>query len=97
MRLVENGVSYAVEFYLPDIVRSYRERFGKVPTVEYLATVRQMKKVKKEPDIVRIVNESVMPRLEELGLAQELQRRTPTKASFSQQERGARFTYREGP
>src|SRR5262249_30078624 len=67
--LAENRASYAVEFYLPDIVRSYREEHGKVPTVEYLATVKQMKKVLNEPDIVQIVNESVMPRLAELGLA----------------------------
>ncbi|EDY20850.1 penicillin-binding protein 2 [Chthoniobacter flavus Ellin428] len=65
----ENRASYVIEFYLPDIVRSYRETHKKVPTLEYLGTVKQMKKALKEPDIVQIVNESVMPRLQELGLA----------------------------
>ncbi len=91
--LAENGVSYAVEFYLPDMVRSYRETAGEVPMVEYHATVRQMKTMQKEPDIVRIVNESVVPRLEEVGLAQDynsgrLQRHFRNRSEVP-------FTYRE--
>lgn len=69
--LVENRASYEVDFYLPDMVRGYREQFGSVPLNEYLAVVRQMKKKMKEPDIVKIVNESVVPRLQELGLAKD--------------------------
>jgi penicillin-binding protein 2 len=69
--LVANRASYEVDFYLPDMVRGYREQMGSVPVNEYLATVRQMKKKMKEPDIVQIVNESVQPRLEELKLRQD--------------------------
>jgi penicillin-binding protein 2 len=67
--LAENHASYALEFYLSDMVRTYRETNGKVPVNDYLATIHQMKKVMNEPDIVRIVNETVMPRLNDLGLA----------------------------
>ncbi len=69
--LVANRASYEVDFYLPDMVRGYRDQMGSVPVNEYLATVRQMKKKMKEPDIVQIVNESVQPRLEHLKLRQD--------------------------
>jgi penicillin-binding protein 2 len=69
--LVSNRASYEVDFYLPDMVRGYRQKNGMVPTTPRPTTVRQMKKIVREPDIVRIVNESVVPRLEELKLAQD--------------------------
>ncbi len=69
--LVANRASYGVDFYLPDMVRGYRRENGGVPQNEYTATVRQMKKRMKEPDIVRIVNESVVPRLNQLKLAED--------------------------
>ena len=69
--LVANRASYEVDFYLPDMVRGYRQHMGSVPVTEYLATIKQMKKKMKEPDVVRIVNESVVPRLQELDLAKD--------------------------
>ena len=69
--LARNGANYTIEFYLPDIVRDYREAVGKVPMLEYQTKVRQMKKVQREPDIVQIVNESLMPQLEQLGLVED--------------------------
>jgi len=69
--LVANRASYGVDFYLPDMVRGYRKDNGGVPQNEYTATVRQMKKRMKEPDIVRIVNDSVIPRLNQLKLAED--------------------------
>src|SRR5207245_2937672 len=36
----------------------------------YFSTVRGMKKKLREPDIVQIVNETIKPHLEELGLAE---------------------------
>jgi penicillin-binding protein 2 len=68
--LAGNRPSYTLEFYLQDLVRSYRDEHGKVPTTEYIGTVRGMKKVLREPDIVQIVNESVLPHLRTLGLAE---------------------------
>jgi penicillin-binding protein 2 len=91
--LVANRASYEVDFYLPDMVRGYRQQMGGVPVNEYLATIRQMKKKMKEPDIVKIVNESVQPRLEQLKLVQDynserLQKhfRNDTEVPFTYQE-----------
>ena len=69
--LVANRASYEVDFYLPDMVRGYRQEFGKPPVVEYTANARQMRKKLKEPDMVKIVNDSVIPRLQELNLAKD--------------------------
>jgi penicillin-binding protein 2 len=69
--LAGNRTSCVVEFYLADMVRSYREANKKGPTFEYVGTVQGMKKVLREPDVVKIVNEIVVPRLEEFGLAQD--------------------------
>ena len=93
LTLVENRASYGVDFYLPDMVRGYRRDVGTVPVVEYVAPVRQMKKRMREPDIVRIVNESVVPRLDALKLAEDynserLQKhfRNDTEVPFSYRE-----------
>lgn len=69
--LVANTASYEVDFYLPDMVQGYRREMGFTPKVEYLNTVKQMKTKQKEADIVKIVNESVIPRLNELDLAKD--------------------------
>ena len=67
--LVGNRPSYDLEFYLPEMVRGYRERSGgAVPTVSYPGHVRGMARMLREPDIVQIVNETVVPRLRQLGL-----------------------------
>src|SRR6187402_1733862 len=42
--LVANRASYEVDFYLPDMVRGYRQENGSVPLTEYTASVKQMKK-----------------------------------------------------
>lgn len=67
--LAQNRASNAVEFYLPDIVRDYRTRFGTVPRHTYRTTVAGMMTEKSEPDIVKIVDELIMPQLAKLGLA----------------------------
>jgi penicillin-binding protein 2 len=69
--LATNNPNYAIEFYLPDLVRNYREENGNVPLHEYFSTVRGMKKLLREPDIVRVVNESALPKLGQLGLAED--------------------------
>lgn len=69
--LVQNRASNTLEFYLPDIVRDYRNRFGSIPTRTYRSTVGGMMTEKSEPDIVKIVNEQVIPRLEKFGLARD--------------------------
>ena len=67
--LVENRASMEVEFYLPDIVRAYREEHDTIPKRKYWGLDHGMRALKEEPDIVKIVNESIVPRLEKLGLA----------------------------
>jgi penicillin-binding protein 2 len=88
--LVQNRASYEVDFYLPEMVKGYRERFGSPPTTEYRATINGMPKDLKEPDIVKIVNNGIVPRLNELDLARDynagkLQRhfRNDTEVPFS--------------
>src|SRR5215472_17006059 len=69
--LVQNRASYEVDFYLPEMVKGYRERFGSPPTAEYRATINGMPKDLKEPDIFKIVNNGVVPRLSDLDLARD--------------------------
>jgi penicillin-binding protein 2 len=71
LTLVGNRASYEVDFYLRDMEKGYRNLMGMVPQVEFELIVKQMRKKKKESDIVRIVNESVIPRLKELDLARD--------------------------
>jgi len=88
--LVTNRASYEVDFYLPEMVKGYRERFGQPPLNEYRAIINGMPKDVKEPDIIKIVNDGVVPRLDDLQLARDynasqLQRhyRNDTEVPFS--------------
>ena len=88
--LVQNRASYEVDFYLPEMVKGYRQRVGQPPVTEYRATINGMPKDMKEADIVKIVNDGVVPRLDDLDLARDynankLQRhfRTNTEVPFS--------------
>ena len=69
--LVTNRASYEVDFYLPDMVRGYRKQYKTVPTTEYLANIRNMKKKMREADMVKIVNETVISRLQQFDLAKD--------------------------
>jgi cell division protein FtsI/penicillin-binding protein 2 len=66
--LAENCSSFDIEFYLPEMVRAYRQLYGSVPMTSYEGHVHAMAKVLHEPDIVAIVDSAVIPRLRELGL-----------------------------
>ena len=90
LTLVQNRASYQVDFYLPEMVKGYRERVGQPPLTEYRSTIHGMPKDLKEPDIVKIVNTGIVPRLSDLKLARDynagqLQRhyRTNTEVPFS--------------
>jgi penicillin-binding protein 2 len=69
--LVQNRASFDVDFFLPDMVRAYRESHGNVPMNTFRGTVRNMQKDLSEADVRRIVAEEIIPRLEELGVAQD--------------------------
>src|SRR5881409_279888 len=88
--LVQNRASYEVDFYLPEMVKGFRERFGSPPLSEYRAIINGMPKDQKEPDILKIVNDGIVPRLNDLDLARDynaakLQRhyRNDTEVPFS--------------
>src|SRR5881409_320877 len=72
------------------MVKGYRERLGSPPLSEYRAIINGMPKDQKEPDILKIVNDGIVPRLNDLDLARDynaakLQRhfRNDTEVPFS--------------
>jgi penicillin-binding protein 2 len=90
LTLVQNRASYEVDFYLPEMVKGYRERFGPPPLTQYRAIISGMPKDQKEADIIKIVNDGIVPRLNDLDLARDynagrLQRhyRNNTEVPFS--------------
>jgi penicillin-binding protein 2 len=90
LTLVQNRASYEVDFYLPEMVKGYRERLGPPPLTEYRAIISGMPKDQKEPDSIKIVNDGIIPRLNDLDLARDynasrLQRhyRNNTEVPFS--------------
>jgi len=91
--LVENRTSVAVDFYLPDMVRAYRQKNGSVPLISYRASIYGMPRDKSEPDVPRIVEEVVRPDLEKLGIARDyntrkmqIHYRTNTEVPYSYAE-----------
>jgi penicillin-binding protein 2 len=69
--LVTNRPSYEVDFYLPDLVSGYRKQYGQPPMVEFRAKDSNgMLHDRKEADIVQIVDKTIIPRLEELKVAE---------------------------
>src|SRR5213596_3787991 len=71
LTLEQNRASYEVDFYLPEMVKGYRERFGPPRLAEHSAIISGMPKDVKEPDIIRIVNDGIVPRLNDLDLARD--------------------------
>lgn len=69
--LVTNRPSYEVDLYLPDIVNGYKSRYGTPPMVDYRHKDGSgMLHNEREPDIVQIVDQMIMPQLEAMHLAQ---------------------------
>src|SRR5438034_5928348 len=71
LALVQNRASYEVDFYLPEMVKGYRERFGSPPLTEYRAIISGMPKDLKEPDIIKVVNDGIIRRLDDLDIARD--------------------------
>lgn len=70
-KLVENRASFEVDFDLPQLVRAYRDGHGKAPMTRYRGTVRGMPRDIPIEDVEKIVEEAVIPRLQELELARD--------------------------
>jgi penicillin-binding protein 2 len=71
IKLVENRASFDVDFYLPGMVRGYRQKHGSVPMTSYRAAIQGMPKDVPVADVVEIVREEIIDRLADLGLAQD--------------------------
>ena len=69
--LVTNRQSYEVDFYLPELVSGYRKQYGTPPMIDYLGKGADgMLRARKEEDIVQIVDQTIIPRLEQLRVAE---------------------------
>ena len=69
--LVSNRPSYEVDFYLPDLVTGYKNQYGQTPLVDFQQRDSSgMIHDRKEADIVQIVDETIIPRLQELKMAE---------------------------
>jgi penicillin-binding protein 2 len=69
--LVTNRQSYEVDFYLPELVSGYRKQYGAPPMIDYLGKGSDgMLRERKEEDIVQIVDQTIIPRLEQLKVAE---------------------------
>src|SRR5689334_3858566 len=69
--MVTNRPSYEVDFYLPDLVSGYKKQYGKPPMIDFRAKdASGMLHDRKEPDIVEIVDRTIIPRLEQLKVAE---------------------------
>ena len=68
--LVTNRPSYCVEFFLPELVSGYRKGYGQPPMIEIQTEdSNRMLRERKEADIVKILDQTIIPRLEELKVA----------------------------
>ncbi len=92
--LVQNRASYEVDFYLPEMVRGYKQRNGgSAPKVTYTAPVHGMLTPHKIDNIVQIVNTAVIPRLQELDLAKDYS--AQSLANHYKTDEQVPFTYLE--
>jgi penicillin-binding protein 2 len=68
---VSNSPSYEVDFYLPDLVTGYKKQYGQTPLLDFQQRDSSgMIHERKEADIVQIVDQTIIPRLEELKMAE---------------------------
>src|SRR4029077_9022237 len=66
--LVTNRPSYRVEFFLPELVSGYTKRYGQPPMIEFQTEdSNRMLRDRKEADIVKILDRTIIPRLEEVA------------------------------
>ena len=64
--LVQNRASYEVDFYLPEMVKGYRQRYGQPPLTEYRATISGMPK-----DLKEALRSDLVARSVEEGLGED--------------------------
>jgi len=91
--LARNTRSYEVTFNLEEIQRAYVAQHREQPTLERVATLGGMPRVQRERDIVTIVNDWTIRRLDELGLARDYSARA-LRTHFLTHGGLVPFTYR---
>ncbi len=93
--LVGNRPSFSVDFMLDEMVKGYGQAFGRknVPRAKHIFTVGGVYKETQEPDVVKIVQETVLPRLEQLGLHEDFSVKQLVKHFYT--DRLVPFTYME--
>ena len=93
--LVGNRPSFSVDFMLDEMVKGYGEAFGRknVPKAKHIFTVGGVYQERQEPDVARIVQETVLPRLEQLGLHEDFSVKQLIKHYYT--DRLVPFTYME--
>lgn len=67
--LARNLRNYVVSFDLDEIVKSYNLSFDETPEIERIVKRDGFQRASKEKDIVKIVNQSIIAPLQQLGLA----------------------------
>ncbi len=67
--IARNLRNYVATFNLDEIVNSYHQQYDDSPTIQRLTTEAGLPRQTKEKDIVKIVNESTINPLQQLGLA----------------------------
>ncbi len=67
--IARNLRNYVATFNLDEIVNSYLQQYDDSPTIQRLTTEAGLPRQTKEKDIVKIVNESTINPLQQLGLA----------------------------
>ena len=93
--LVGNRPSFSVDFMLDEMVKGYGEAFGKrnIPRAKHIFTVGGVYKETQEPDVAKIVQDTVLPRLEQLGLHDDISVKQLVKHFYT--DKLVPFTYME--
>tara|TARA_R110002096_G_scaffold114770_1_gene248757 strand:- start:1318 stop:3723 length:2406 start_codon:yes stop_codon:yes gene_type:complete len=73
--LATNEASYEVIFDLKSIIDNYKDNFENVPMTFFDAKVSGMQREKREADILHIVEETVLPKMMQIGLATDFNSR----------------------
>lgn len=91
--LARNTRSYEVTFNLEEIFRAYTAQHHQSPTLERITTQAGMPRIQRERDIVAIVNQWTIRRLDGLGLARDYSARA-LRTHFLTHRGLVPFTYR---
>ncbi len=93
MTLVDSTPNYELRFNLREIMEAYQREQEEVPMHTYTVVVNGLQRTRTAPDIVEIVEQTVFPGLEELGLLADYSA-TAMRSHFHTTGGLVPFTYR---